>query len=118
TLHFNIASVRYVYIAAVWLLGTVSGFSQSIDADRMRADLNFLSSDALEGRLSLRRGSEVAIQWLVSEFAKAGLKPAGGDSFLQELALMEVRVDRNQSCVIMGSRREGVTSLFPDYRSL
>ena len=102
-----------MYIAAAWLIGTVSASSQSIDADRMRADLKFLSSDALEGRLSLRRGSEVAIQWLASEFAKAGLKPAAGDSFLQEVPLIEFRVDRNQSFVMIGSRHEAVTSLFP-----
>lgn len=80
----------------------------------MRADLQFLSSDALEGRLSLRRGSEVAIQWIASEFAKAGLKPAAGNSFLQEFALMEFRVDRSESCVIIGPRREAATSLFPN----
>ena len=70
--------VRYVYAAAMLLIGIAPALSQSIDPDRMRADLKFLSSDALEGRLSLRRGSEVAIQWLASEFTKAGLKPAAG----------------------------------------
>jgi len=95
-------------------LAATAAFSQSISADRMRADLQFLSSDALEGRLSLRRGSEVAIQWIASEFAKAGLKPAAGNSFLQEFALMEFRADRNESYLIAGSRRESVTSLFPN----
>ncbi len=44
--------------------------------------LDLLLSDAMEGRRSLERGSEVAIQWIASEFAKAGLKPLSGDSFL------------------------------------
>ena len=48
----------------------------SIQLSHLQADLTFLSSDALEGRRSLERGSEVAIQWIASEFAKAGLKPA------------------------------------------
>ena len=47
----------------------------SIQPARLKADLTFLSSDALEGRMSLQRGSEIAIQWIASEFAKAGLKP-------------------------------------------
>ena len=106
--------MRHVYFAATWLIAVAPAFSQSIDANRMRADLQFLSSDALEGRLSLKRGSEVAIQWVASEFAKAGLKPAAGDSFLQQLELIEFRVDRNESCIIIGSRRETVTSLFPN----
>ncbi len=33
----------------------------SIKAANLRADLTFFSSDALEGRMSLERGSEVAI---------------------------------------------------------
>jgi hypothetical protein len=106
--------VRYLSLAAIWLTATSPAVSQSISVDRMRADLQFLASDALEGRLSLRRGSEVAIQWIASEFAKAGLKPAAGNSFLQEFALIEFRLDRNKSCVIIGSRREPVTSLFPN----
>jgi hypothetical protein len=60
----------------------------------LKADLTFLSSDALDGRLSLQPGSEVAIQWIASEFAKAGLKPAAGDSFLQPVPLIEYAADR------------------------
>ena len=48
---------------------------ESIKASNLRADLTFLASDALEGRMSLERGSEVAIQWIAAEFTKAGLKP-------------------------------------------
>ena len=67
----------------------------SIKPSTLKADLTFLSSDALEGRRSLERGSEVAIQWIASEFAKAGLKPAAGDSYLQPVPLIEFTSDRN-----------------------
>src|SRR5580765_2868082 len=66
----------------------------SIQAHRLRADLTFLASDALEGRRSLERGSEVAIQWIASQFAKAGLKPLVGDSYLQPVPLIEFTADR------------------------
>jgi hypothetical protein len=66
----------------------------TIQAARLKADLTFLSSDALEGRRSLDRGSEVAIQWIASEFAKAGLKPLSGDSYLQPVPLIEFTPDR------------------------
>ena len=52
----------------------------SIRAASLQANLTFLASDALEGRLSLTRGSEVAIEWIRAEFAKAGLKPVAGGS--------------------------------------
>jgi hypothetical protein len=65
-----------------------------IQPARLKADLTFLSSDALEGRLSLQHGSEIAIQWIASEFAKAGLKPLVGDSYLQPVPLIEYAGDR------------------------
>src|SRR5205085_3819787 len=51
-----------------------AGFN-AIREKNLRADLTFLASDALEGRMSLQRGSEVAINFIAAEFAKAGLKP-------------------------------------------
>jgi hypothetical protein len=69
----------------------------SIKASDLRADLTFLASDALDGRMSLERGSEVAIQWIAAEFGKAGLKPLAGDSYLQPVPLVEYRGDRQLS---------------------
>jgi hypothetical protein len=77
----------------------------SIQPARLRADLTFLSSEALEGRLSLARGSEVAIQWIAGEFAKAGLQPAAGDSFLQAVPLIEYTADRQLTTLAIA--REG-----------
>src|SRR5690348_1093917 len=66
----------------------------AIDTTRIKADLTFLSSDALEGRRSLERGSEVAIQWIAAQFAAARLKPLVGDSYLQPVPLIEFTPDR------------------------
>jgi hypothetical protein len=80
----------------------------SIQAARLRADLTFLSSEALEGRLSLARGSEVAIQWIAGEFAKAGLKPAAGDSFLQPVPLIEFTADRQLTTLAIARQGQPV----------
>ena len=79
-----------------------------IQPARLRADLTFLSSDALEGRRSLERGSEVAIQWIAGEFAKAGLKPLVGDSYLQPVPLIEFTGDRELTtlAITRGGRTE------------
>ena len=73
------------------------GLAQIREAD-LRADIGFLASDALDGRLSLQPGDDVAVQWIASEFAKAGLKPAATDaqgkpSYLQAVPLVEYRPD-------------------------
>lgn len=77
----------------------------TIHEDTLRADLMFLASDALQGRMSLQPGDDVAIQWIASEFAKAGLSPGAEGSFLQPVDLIEYRSDRTQSFV--GLRRSG-----------
>ena len=74
------------------------GFEAIREAD-LRADLAFVASDALQGRLSLQPGDEAAIQWIASEFAKDGLKPAANGSFLQDVPVVEFRNDRTKSFV-------------------
>ena len=75
-----------------------SGYN-TIQENILRADLTFVASDALQGRLSLQTGDEVAIQWIASEFAKAKLKPAFNGSYLQPVPLIEYRNNREQSFV-------------------
>jgi len=98
--------VKYLKLLALCLLAValtaqtrtrIATGLEDIQAAKLRADLTFLSSDALEGRMSLERGSEVAIQWIASEFLKAGLKPAFGDGFLQPVPLVEYKMDRENT---------------------
>ena len=70
----------------------------------LKADLYFLASDALQGRMSLQAGDDAATQWVASEFAKAGLLPAAQDaggkaSYFQAVPLLEFRGDRSMSFV-------------------
>ena len=72
-----------------------AGYERIREAD-LRADLTFIASDALQGRMSLQPGDDAAVQWIAAEFAKAGLYPAATDakgqpSFLQTVPLIEYR---------------------------
>ena len=69
----------------------------AIQVRDLRADLTFLASDVLQGRMSLAPGSDVAIQFIAAEFAKAGLTPAAGDSYLQPVPLIEHLPDVQQT---------------------
>jgi hypothetical protein len=78
-----------------------AGF-QHLRAADLKADLYFLASDALQGRMSLQPGDEAATQWVAAEFAKAGLEPAAGhSSYLQAVPLIEYRGDRDASFVAL-----------------
>jgi len=79
----------------------------TIRAESLRADVTFLASDALEGRLSLQPGNTVAIEWIVSEFAKAGLQPIVDDGYRQAVPLVEYRADRAENRVSL--TRAGTT---------
>ena len=57
-----------------------------IQTSDLRRDLTYVSSDALEGRLSLMPGSETALHWIEAEFRKAGLETS-----LQPVPLWEFR---------------------------
>src|SRR3989337_634400 len=50
---------------------------RSIDAERIRAHVRFLSHDLLEGRGTGQRGGDLAAEYIAAQFALAGLKPAG-----------------------------------------
>ncbi|HEY0194776.1 MAG TPA: M20/M25/M40 family metallo-hydrolase [Kofleriaceae bacterium] len=65
---------------------------------QLHADIGFLASDELRGRLSLQPGDDVAASWLAWQFALAGLEPVATDaqgqpSFLQAVPIVEYRGD-------------------------
>jgi hypothetical protein len=74
-----------------------AGFNAIREGD-LRSNLTFIAGDGLAGRMSLQPGDDAAAEWVVSEFAKAGLQPAATDasgkpSFLQAVPLIEYKPD-------------------------
>ncbi|MEA3173281.1 MAG: hypothetical protein QOF42_692 [Gammaproteobacteria bacterium] len=60
---------------------------QGIDPERIRAHVRFLADDLLEGRGTGTRGSELAANYIATQFALYGLKPAGDNgSYFQKVA--------------------------------
>ena len=98
-----------LWAACAWAQNHQKGFAE-LNERRLRADLTFLTSEPLKGRLSLERGSDVAIHWIVSEFTKAGLQPAANGSYLQPVPLIEYRSDREKSGVTVS--RNGVVKTY------
>ena len=62
-----------------------------ISAQRIRAHVKFLSSDLLEGRGPGTRGGQLASAYIATQFALAGLKPAGDQgTYFQQVPLIGV----------------------------
>ncbi len=101
-------------LAAATMAAAQDAGLEAIRATNLRADLTFLASEPLEGRASLARRSEVAIQFIAAEFAKAGLQPAAGGSYLQRVPLIEYRVEPQESAITL--ERAGAAKRF-DYGS-
>lgn len=70
----------------------------SIDPERIRADVRFLSLDLLEGRGPGTRGGELAAEYIATQFALAGLKPAGENgTYFQPVPLFAVHTDEDKT---------------------
>ncbi len=117
-MHRLLALVVSVFSLAILYAADVpsnesSGF-QRIQTTDLQADLAFLASDALRGRMSLSTGSDVAIEWIKSEFQKTGLAPAANGSYLQPVPLWQYRNDRVQSFLKIAVKGKEQTFKFPD----
>jgi hypothetical protein len=69
-----------------------AAFAQTAE-QRLRADLTFLTSNPLAGRLSMTPQADIAALYIAAEFQKAGLQPANGNAYLQEFPLVRYRGD-------------------------
>ncbi len=68
-----------------------SAAADSIDPEKIRAHVRFLSLDLLEGRGPGTRGAELAAEYIATQFALAGVEPAGDDgSYFQRVPLYAV----------------------------
>jgi hypothetical protein len=56
-----------------------------VEKSRIKAHLEFLADDALEGRDTGSRGYEIAANYVAAEFKKLGLQPAGEEGYIQRV---------------------------------
>src|ERR1700674_5527267 len=69
----------------------VSAQMTEVSGERIRAHVKFLASDLLEGRAPGSRGGDLATEYIATQFALLGLKPAGDQgTFFQKFSLVGV----------------------------
>src|ERR1700690_1468806 len=70
------------------LAAACAGQMPNVSGERIRAGVKFLASDLLEGRGPGTRGGQLATEFIATEFALAGAKPAGDDgTYFQKVPL-------------------------------
>jgi Zn-dependent M28 family amino/carboxypeptidase len=79
---------------SVRLPGTEIAAMQKIDPEHIRANVHYLSHDLLEGRGTGQRGGDIAAEYIATQFALDGLKPAGDNgTYLQKVPLVGITPD-------------------------
>ena len=64
---------------------------QKVDPERIRAHVRFLSDDLLEGRGTGQRGGDIAAEYIATQFAIHGLKPAGDNgTYMQKVPMVGI----------------------------
>lgn len=66
---------------------------QAISADDLRKHIKTLASDDFGGRAPTTEGEVKTLDYLTTELKKAGFKPGNGNSFLQQVDLMQINAD-------------------------
>jgi Zn-dependent M28 family amino/carboxypeptidase len=72
--------------------------ADSIDPEKIRAHVRYLSLDLLEGRGPGTRGADLAAEYISTQFALAGVEPAGDDhTYFQRVPLYAVHTDEDKT---------------------
>ncbi len=94
-------------LAALWLAGCSQEnpdkiASKVITVDNLARHIKVLASDDFGGRAPSSPGEEKTIQYLKTQLRKMGLKPGNGDSYFQEVPLVEITADPAMDLKISG----------------
>jgi Zn-dependent M28 family amino/carboxypeptidase len=84
----------FVWTVGLYTLSCLWAQQPNILPQRIRAHVKFLSSDLLEGRGPGTRGGDLASEYIATQFALAGLKPAGDHgTYFQQVPLIGVETE-------------------------
>lgn len=85
------AAVGFLLVGGAYLSAQQRENKTVFDSEKIRAHVKFLSSDLLEGRGMGQRGSDIAAEYIATQFALDGLKPAGEHgTYFQEVPMVKV----------------------------
>src|SRR5512145_3114951 len=94
----NLAGI-FMFLTVVVQAQQPFSFSDSAVLARMKADVCVLAADSMEGRNSGTEGERKAYEYLIRQFAEAGLSPKGPDSSWLQPFPFSVRTEADGSTI-------------------
>lgn len=77
-----------------------------------------LASDDFLGRMPFTEGETKTVNYLKDEFIKLGLEPGNGDSFFQDVPMVEITGKPSEKMVISGSKKAIDLNYYEDFVAL
>jgi len=110
--------INKIYLASVFSLGVfhVAFAQQPADEAYFRNQIKILASDEFGGRKPLTGYEDKTINYIADEFKKLGLKPANGDSYFQDVPLINVTTKaKNNQITIKGAKSKVKLTSYKDF---
>jgi Zn-dependent M28 family amino/carboxypeptidase len=87
----------------------------AFNADSLKLHVAELSNDSLQGRKPFTLGETKTIAYLQKEFKAAGLEPVNGDSFIQEVPMVNIQTTAAADMQVSSSKGNFKLKGFDDY---
>ena len=100
----RVVAVTLVLLTTAVLIAADSRRPVDASADRIRAHIEFLASDLLQGREPGTPGYDIAADYVAGQFRQLGLTPAGNSgSYFQKVPLLAYRLVDRGTFVLKGA---------------
>jgi len=87
----------------------------NVRSERIRADVKYLSSDAMEGRGTGTRGGELAAEYIAAQFKEAGVEPAGDNgTYFQKVPMVGITTQPESTVAVTSAKQTMQLKLMDD----
>lgn len=87
----------------------------SLNIDSLTRNIMVLSSDSFQGRRSFTEGEIRTVNYLRQSFASMGIEPGNGNSYFQEVPMVEITPDCDPTMVVQSPRGKFLLKKMDDY---
>jgi len=90
----------------------------NISAESLSANTEILSSDKFEGRAPASKGEELTVNFMKTKFEELGLQPGNGESFFQEVPMVEITSIPEDGLAVKGAGKTSTYAFKDDFTAL